>query len=320
MHAISNFCHELFPISKGTDITYSNFSIYEKKVMKQLEEIEKLIEEITKGENYTKDFAWLNIMYMHTRGRLLIRKGEYGEGVSLISKMIKHSIAEDKHDYLLKGYKQMIFYYIQIHEILLMKKYVDLAFEIAQSDEIGVLLRLRGLNLIMAGEYQMAEKTLKKSIQLLGSKSYGRCGVTVNIAAATYYIGEIKREEKRFQEAMRYYEKAIDMCKKSNAFSTLAIVYTSEGQVAFERGNFKQAKIYFDKASNYYNHFNIIWKRSIAEGYRALLYAMDDELEKARAILASVEKHSENISNPREIALFSEIKAKIETIAENAKY
>ena len=94
--------------------------------------------------------------------------GEYEKGVRNILSLIEQAAEVHNRDYMLMGYKQMIYYDIQIGNTEEMKNYLEVALNLADEcnyhKEMGILLRLKGLNMIMQGNFPEAERLLRESI------------------------------------------------------------------------------------------------------------------------------------------------------------
>ncbi|WP_431111732.1 hypothetical protein, partial [Winogradskyella poriferorum] len=78
-----------------------------------------------------------------------------------------------------------------------------------------------------------AEKILNESIAIFNVTEQVANKYSLNIAAAYNYIGEIRRFNKKFPEAMEYYDKAIKICEDKNALSSLVVFNINAGQAAF---------------------------------------------------------------------------------------
>ena len=91
------------------------------------------------------------------------------------------------------GYKQMIYYDIQIGNTEEMKNYLEVALNLADEcnyhKEMGILLRLKGLNMIMQGNFPEAERLLKESISTFTVTQNVQHRYALNIAGAYNYLG-----------------------------------------------------------------------------------------------------------------------------------
>lgn len=311
-----NFSHELFPILSNSDIEAYKYAYFSKqRTIKNLKDIDNLLKEVKKKEGTTEEVIKLEIAFLHMEGRYLIMEGEYEQGTGFIQEMIEKSIEIKDRDYALEGYKQMIYYCIQTNNTELMIKYVELALDLAVEcnyhKEIGIILKLKGLYMIMCGEYEQAEKLLNESINTFNVTNQVADKYSLNIAAAYNYIGEIRRLNMQFPAALSYYDKAIAICKNKNALTSLAVFNINAGQAAFDMGDYYRAKDYFEKAYSLYKQFDSIWRRSILEAFMALLHVKEGNYNEGLHYLKNADAHSQKIKNPHEIGVVYRVKAEI---------
>lgn len=307
--------HELFPILEDNYKEGSFVYLSQKEAIEQLEEINGLLEEITDKEKYCKEVIDLKIAFLHMKGRYLIKEGEYHDGILCIQHMIEMAMAVNSYAYILKGYRQMINYSIQIHDIDLMREYLERGLILAQNHndkkEIGILLRLKGLYKIMTNEYVEAEELLKQSINIFDNIRPREDKYILAIAAAFYYVGEIKRCNMDFASALRYFDEAITSCQKKKIILGLPKFNTSAGQAAFDMGDYDRAKNYFEIAIYFYNQLDTLWGRSIAEAYYALLLIKERNYKNALKCLQRAEQYAEKLKSPYELGLLYRVKAEI---------
>lgn len=313
--------HELFPIISYVDFNEPNFkNMSRKKVLKYFDDIEKLffkLKDIGKDE---KEIITLKIAYLHIKGRYLIKEGEYEEGNKNIEEMINKSLNIKSFKYALKGYRQKIYYGIQVHDVTFMEKNVDKGLEIAYdqnlSEDIGIFLRLKGLNRIMMEAYHEAEELLKESIKIFQRiEDDGK--YSLNIAACYNYIGEIRRHNMEFSEALTYYDKAMKICEEKNLLRGLTIFNTNAGQAAFEKGDYVRSKEYLNRAIKIYGQIDTLWGRSTAEGFLAIIKCKEGKYNSALKHLKNAEYYSEKLKSPLEIGIVYRVKAEIKAGMKN---
>ena len=209
----------------------------------------------------------------------------------------------------------MIFFSIQTHQVDLMEKNLGFGLDLAMAQnhrkEIGILLRLKGLNKVMIGQYREAEVLLKESIEIFSNLNKDEDKYSLSIAAAYNYIGEIRKCNKCFSDAITYYDKAISISTDKKALSSLAIFNTNAGQAAYENGDYSRAKKYFKEALRMYNQFDTIWGRSTAEGYSALLFVKDGRYKSGLKCLKNADQYSKKLKSPYERGLVYRVMAEI---------
>lgn len=254
--------HEIFPIicknyySEGDLLT-------EEQVKDKFDEINILIEDL-RNTNVDKDkLNSIQMEFLFIEGRDYIRKGENEKGFNIICSLIKDNI-NNNDSLLLQCYKQSIYYSINISDFTLMKNYIEDAIKISEKNhsdnEIPVLLRLKGYEMIMTGNLDEGEKVLKEAIALF-QKLMNKEKYALNIAAAYNFIGESKMIKKEYDKAIDYYEKAINICNERELRLGLPIFYSNAGQALYEIGNYDKAYNFIKKALKLYDELNFVWGR-----------------------------------------------------------
>ncbi|WP_432401311.1 AAA family ATPase [Wukongibacter sp. M2B1] len=312
--------HELFPIISDIDFRETNFKdLSRKKVLKYFKDIDCLFSKLIERES--NQILILKIAFLHLKGRYLIREGEYGEGIKYIEEMIDKALKIESYIYALKGYRQNIYYGIQIHNTKLMEKNIEKGLEIGYKhnlkEEIAIFLRLKGICKIMLQQYNEAEELLKESIRILNNINDNKEKYYLNIAACYNYIGEIRRHNMEFSEALNFYDKAMEICEKRNILRGLTIFNTNAGQAAFEMGDYIRAKQYLKRAINIYKEIGTLWGRSIAEGFLSLVESKEGKYNSALKHLKNANYYSEKLKSPLEIGLVYRVKAEIKANMQN---
>ena len=188
---------------------------------------------------------------------------------------------------------------------------IDLALDLNYHKEVGILLRLKGLYKIMCEKYDEAEKLLNESINTFNITKQVAEKYSLNIAAAYNYIGEIRRFEMKFEDAINFYEKAINICESKNSLISLAVFSINAGQAAFDMGDYEKAKDYFEKADELYMKVDSIWRRSVEEAFMSLILCKEGNYTESLKYLKNAVTHSNKIKNPHEIGIVYRVKAEI---------
>lgn len=310
-----NFSHELFPVIYGNSDTYSKLYFNESETIKNISEIEELLNKVKNEEGNSAETLELEVCVLHIKGRYLIRKGEYTEGTRNIQNMIEKAEEISSSEYAIEGCKQMIYYCIQTNNTDEMVKYINLGLHIAIeyniSKEIGILLRLKALYKKMIGEFEEAEALMYKSIDTLSTTKNNSDQYVLNIAACYNYIGDIRKKTGKFLEALNYYNKAIKICEEKNVFTCLALFQTNAGETAYYIGDYGLAKGYFLNAMNIYRQFDFAWGRAIAEAFMSLILIGEENFQGALKYLKSADMNSKALKNPKEIGTVFKVKAEL---------
>ena len=301
-----NFSNELFPVLSSADITPDDDKsrFIETNLGQFLSEVDEMMHAIKRNCGETPEVRDLEMNYLHLMGRHYIRTGEYEKGVRNILSLIEQAAEVHNRDYMLMGYKQMIFYDIQIGNTEEMKNYLEVALNLADEcnyhKEMGILLRLKGLNMIMQGNFPEAERLLKESISTFMVTQNVQRRYALNIAGAYNYLGEIRRGEGKFQEALDYYDKALDYAKNQEAYSSWVVFSCNAGVACYNLEQYGRAKQYFMQAYELFPRYVFYWRHPIVESYLALLSMREGKEEEAIRFLDDALHKLGNMNNPRE--------------------
>ncbi len=298
-----NFSHELFPILTIRDPEEQDQVYISRDRMQQmLGELEQKFEALRRSA-LSDDLTRLEMQFYYMKGRYLIREGVYAEGLSDMRLAVEKAKAVDDKDYVLEGYKQFIFYNIQTNHAEEMMSYIEGALSLAVQcnyhKEIGILLRLKGLYNIMIGDYPTAEGLLDESIRTFNVTKDVAQRYAINIAAAKNYIGEIRFQQGRYEEAIATFDEAIALSRDSRALSSMSIFYINKGKALFALGHHAEAREEFKLAYGLYGQFDSFWKRPVLDAYMALCEAEDGAYEAAVDHIRHALTFSRQMNDPR---------------------
>lgn len=307
--------HEVFPLIKERDV-FNHESIFfsEAEIEDEFDKIEDLFL-LLKKDYIHEHLTELQLKFKHMTGRHYINNGFYDKGLKTIAEVIELSKEKDQSKYLIKGYLQNIFYSINTHNMSFMAENLATALKIAHKEdmryEIGILLRLKGLYFVLKSQFSKGEELLLRSIDIM-KKFKEKDKYTLNIAAAYYYMGDSNRFKGNFEESIRYYEMAIEICENNDLLGRLTVFYTNAGHSAYNLGDYLLAQRYFESAIKLYEQLDFPWRRSIAYGFLGLLHVKQGKDQKALDLFIMADKYSSKLNNPYEQAVVCRIKAELE--------
>ena len=309
--------HEVFPLIKERDI-FNHESIFfsEQEIEDEFAKIEELFQ-ILKKDYIHVHLIDLKLKFTHMIGRHYINNGLYEKGLESIAEVIEIATEINNMDYLIKGYLQNIFYSINTHNMSFMAENLSTALRIAHKEEmrfeIGILLRLKGLYFVLKSQFKKGEEFLLRSIDIM-KKFKEKDKYTLNIAAAYYYMGDSNRFKGDFEESIKYYEKAIEICENNDLLGRLTVFYTNAGHSAYNLGDNMLAQRYFESAIKLYEQLDFPWRRSIAYGFLGLLHVKQGKDDKALDLFKMADLYSSKMNNPYEQAVVCRIKAELDNI------
>lgn len=302
------FQHELFPIYSESQEQLSEFQPIEfEREFERFQNIGKQMEAIEKQYEGSREYEHLLMKYLYLEGRYLINRGNYNKGISNIQRVIVKAKANRDDKYLVKGYRQMIYYNIQTDNADDMAHYIDLAMDVSvktnDHESIGILLRLKGLYNLMIGNLEDAEELSKESITIFSISSGTKEKYSSNIAAAYDYLAEIQRLKGNYKEAVVYQKKAIKLCEEIGLDNSLVIFYVDMGVSLFAKREYEEAQSYFDKANKLYANLTSPWKKTQLSVYQALIELDNNNLAAVVDYFVVLNDRFESITNPRDMGM-----------------
>lgn len=300
------YYHELYPIDvQNKPFVLVEDSYDQEYIFKEFDKIDRKLRELKDSYGTDPMFQNLEIQFLYLEGRYLIKSGEYEQGVENIQEVIYRSQEKGQSEFLLDGYKQMIYYYIQINQAEKMFDYIEKALNLAISlnnhQSIGILLRLKGVYYMMVGNHEMAEKLLNESINTFMITREVAEKHAVSIAAAYNYLGEIRLNEGRYEEALQMFQKAIEQCEDKKWLSSLSVFYANAGIASYAQKNYEDAENYFSQAQKLYDTLNIIWKKAQLDAYLALIALAKEDYDKVCQYIEKAKDYAPKLGNVRDI-------------------
>lgn len=302
-----DYYHELFPSTTQPEhLTRQSLYLDRTETVKYFTEVEKIMALMTPDEFNQHEAMMWKISYLHLKGRLLIREGDYEQGVPIIREMIVLSEREKKWDYAVYGHQQITNYGIQTQQPDVMNEHIHHAMNIAVANSlkemIPVLLRLKGLYLLMVHDLAEAEKTLLQAVDMIAPRQDPSRQYAVHIAACQYYLGEIRRNQGMHEEAVLHYQEAVNTFKENQlTHHALAVFYTGMGQAYIELKDLMEAEKCLHCAMEHYRKYDVYWRRSVANAYLGLISAARGEKAQAMNYIHQAESYASLIKNPYEI-------------------
>lgn len=311
---------EIFPVFSEDNLPGVAFmEMSEEQREKELLNVQNLISDIRNEEGNSRELDRLELSYMHMIGRGYVWSGQYRKGLAAIRKMIDRALLLGECSFALKGYRQMIYFAINTCNVKLMERYIEEAIEAADRcrhiGELAILTRLKGMHRVMDGRFEEGERILNQSIvmfeELEEKESY-----LLNIAASYNFLGECRRRNREFAEAIPFYDKAVSICKEKGLEQGLPVISTYAGQAAYDMKDYKKAKAYLTQAIEGYNKLNTLWERSTAYGYMAMVLVREHSYDEAKYYLRGAQIYADLVKSPYEKALLFRAQAEIGRLME----
>ena len=297
--------HELFPIySKGDEGLVSDGQNSQLDILAELTRLHHELDELFSRHQRDREYKHLQLRYLYLEGRYFIRSGEYQKGIHDIQKVISYARELKRLDFLLEGYRQIIYYCIQTENISEMAYYTDLALEDAiqanNHEAIAIQLRLKGLYHLMVGDEEQATRHLYRSIDCFSLTNSMQTKYAIQIAASLAYLAEIEQIRGHFQVAVTHLEEVLRLVGEQAADSVHVVFDIDLGIAYYWEGDLVQARLCFDRAQKILSSVRFPWKEELLEFYQSLIAYHQGEDKKVADYLARKELTMNQSANSRD--------------------
>ena len=297
--------HELFPIySKGEEGGVSDGKNSHLDILGELSHLRRELDELFSRHQKDRDYKYLKLRYLYLEGRYFIRSGEYQKGIHDIQKVISYARELKRLDFLLEGYRQIIYYCIQTENISEMAYYTDLALEDAiqanNHEAIAIQLRLKGLYYLMVGDEEQATRHLYRSIDCFSLTNSMQVKYAIQIAASLAYLAEIEQVRGHFQVAVTHLEEVLRLVGDQSVDSVRVVFDIDLGIAYYWKGDLVQARLYFDRAQKVLSGVRFPWKEELLEFYQSLIACHFGEQEEVAHYLARKELTMKQATHSRD--------------------
>ncbi|XEQ94554.1 hypothetical protein SCACP_34530 [Sporomusa carbonis] len=313
--------HELFPhISDNYLYAGGNLCMGQHQAAKYLQEVGGIIDGIKETEGTSDRLSYFEAAYLDMLGRYYICQDEHRKGIHIIHSMIDLAAGIGDYEYVAKGYQQIVYYGIRNNKAPIIEKFakkiIDIARKYSLKEKLATALRFLGVAYAIKLEYAQAEEYYRKSIALFKKIEDNRNNYTLSIAAAYNYIGDLRRFEKKFGEAIEYYEQAIELCLKKNIYKGLALFYTNAGHAAFEMSEYGNAEHYLTEAVKMYEWLGVRWGYATLNSLLALLAVKNGRMYEALEKLQTADDCVARLKDIGQRGMVLRAKAEIRSVME----
>ena len=235
--------------------------------------------------NDEQELNRLELMLLHAQGCYYIHEGIYDKGLPVLERLLQVSKAAGSREMALNAHRQYVYYGIQTCDKELMRRHIENGAALIQNSdtpEYGVLLRLRGLLLLMQGKYEQAREMFREAIRTfraLEDRVDGK--YAINIAGCYNYTAETYRLQGDYDSAFSHYDQAINYNRNREYYPGAAVFYTNYGVAAWQTGQRDEARRMFRYAARIYAGSHEYSAYPIALSYLAYYDAEDGCEEQA---------------------------------------
>lgn len=282
--------HELFPIYSEDGYEGEKIALDRITAKKYIAEIEKIILDMTSKEREHENMHYI-MEYYHIKGRFLIREGEYEEGIKNITQLLNYAENFDSEEFLLKGYRQMCFYSIQVGMWDEMRTYlqkIETSIQNRRQYQKVVDLRLWGLLNFKEGKLKLAKKYLNESLDLIEELKLKNEEYPLQRAAVYNYLGDIEKAEKNYEEAITYYSLALKICEEKNIDRGKALFLTNRALALWKQEKYEVAQSDILVALEIYEDTGSLWGKPLALAMKGILELRKNNTEGKKLIKEAI--------------------------------
>ncbi|MCR5825232.1 MAG: AAA family ATPase [Oscillospiraceae bacterium] len=222
---------------------------------------------------------------LHAQGCYYIHEGFYDKGLPALERLLRVSMDAGSREMALNAHRQYVYYGIQTCDKELMHRHIEHSAALVHSSdtpEYGVLLRLRGLLLLMHGKYEEARETFRKAIRTFRTLEDCVDGkYAIHIAGCYNYMAETYRLQGDYGSAFSHYDQAINYNRNRDYYPGAAVFYTNYGVAAWQAGLRDEALRMFRYAVQIYAGSHEYSAYPIALSYLAYYDVEDGCVEQA---------------------------------------
>lgn len=297
--------HELFPIyAKQLPALKREVPLQQDGILATFAQLGQSLKEVESRYKNSREFQLLQLRFLYMEGRHLIRSGDYQKGIHDIQGVIALAKELKELDFLLEGYRQVIYYCIQTENLEEMAYYTDLALEAAvqanNHEAIALHLRLKGLYHLMIGDEEQATRHLYQSIDCFSLTQTLQKKYSIQIAAALDYLAEIEQIRGNLSVAQAHQQEAIGLIDPDVTEPFSVAFYIGLGITHYLQEDFQQAEEILEKAKGILVHLSFPWKEAQLELYLALLAYAKQDYGPVLSLLEKQDLIIERYSNPRD--------------------
>lgn len=273
-------------------------------------QIMELAEEVIHFPDSSPKVREMKMKMYYVKGRYNIAQGEYKAGLENIGQSISLAGELGNKKTLLNSYKQMCFYGIQVEDQELVGEYLEKGFSLLEEEDRedrGVFTRLLGWYYLYRKDYERAEKTFRKAMEIFKAPDSQEGCFRISIAACYGYLGDLYREQGMLDQAAEYYEKALETGTDKVMANGLGQFYSGLGQVRLLQGRAQEGEQYLRQAVECLERHGYYWGREKTEACLALLLLRQGRLEEAEKYYKESRRISGKIKNPSTELLLQEM-------------
>lgn len=271
-------------------------------VLDYCRQLEEELLELSQRNPQKESYLKLHVSLMQATAQYCIPQGYYEEGAQYIEKALKSNVlAGDDPAEKIRCLRFLIYQQTNLWKVEHTEEYLEESLLLAKKnglqEDYAITCRLYGLYLSMKGRFEEGMEYLVKSLKFFKNAPLKSRIYALNIAACYNYMGEIRRKQRDFEEANRYYRQAVATCD-SNHCPCNATFYSNMGRSYLAMGKTRQSEEALYQADSVYEESFTLIGRSITKGYLAVLEAEKGNKAEAVRYLEEAMKSAHQFASP----------------------
>lgn len=301
-HIILN--HELFPLLTDDILLSCSTPFSDRSDTEQrIDQVRELLHRLNRQGSYGRELLRLETAYLELRGGYLIAWGQYKEGRHFINRALKLAENENFEELTLRCLQHLCYHGVQTDSPSLivppsrtmMHRLPDLEYD----HYLGAALRYAGVARQINGDFEGAKKVFERSIEVFEELAEIGRPYTLNLLAASNYIGEVEHWRGNYDGALKHFHYCVNRCETDGFFWGLSLFHSNVANVAFDTGDYGLMAKHVDRAVELFERCQggrsgsmLYSLKAISESRKGRLSEALKALERAELLCAPIRKKS----------------------------
>lgn len=304
--------YELYPIYSNS---YDRDDFQNTLILEYCNTLEQELLELYQKGIEKEGLTELYIMLLQIKAQYCIPQGYYEKGIECAKKaLMLNSAYENSGLTKIRCLRFLIYHQVNVWELSKTEEHLQESLLTAKEgqyeEEYAITCRLYGLYCSMTGDFAKSMEYLQKALTFFESQPLKFRTYALNISACYNYMGEDMRKQQMFEEAIKYYKKAAQVCEKSYCTCN-PVVYSNLGRAYLAMGDRKESEQAFYKSEELYEESFTLVGRSLTQVYLSLLEAEKGEVLQAKKMLEDAEKNADQLASPYTLGILNCVKAEL---------
>ncbi|MBC8536366.1 AAA family ATPase [Feifania hominis] len=281
LESVLTLYHELYPILEGpVERRAAN-----REIVVDPEEIRQLHGEVTQLAQRDDDALPLAMKMSFVLGRSAVHACDSVAALEHLRCSMELAARLEDDVQQLKNYRQMVYHSLLTANQEVMRDYLGRAFSLLERREDMLercwFMQMRGLYLLRERQYTDAENVLLDALDLHKKCNTKHSFYLTGVPGCYNILGLCYSACGDDLTALRYFDQAIRIGKKTVLVNALPCIYANAGQALYHARLFDEAETYYREAAALHEKTGVIYGRQRVEAHLALLLLRQGAAEQA---------------------------------------